>query len=495
MKRPGGALIPRLGGLDDADGIPVYRQVYRRLRAAIVGGALPQGARLPSTRQLAAELALSRNTVEVAFEQLRAEGFIERRVGAGSFVAMSRIDRPASVATRTRSSRPSGPALPLSQRGRLVSDAGARAGPAASRTFAPCVPGLRDFPVVLWNRVVARRARLGGGALLETGDPAGYRPLREATAEYLGAARGVQCDWRQVLIVGSTQQALDLVARLVLDPGDEAWIEEPGYLGARAALAAAGARLVPVPVDSEGIVVAEGAALSPRARLAYVTPSHQYPLGVTTTLARRVALLAWAERAGAWIVEDDYDSEFRYDGRPLAAVQGLDRSARVLYTGTFNKVMFPSLRLAYLVVPPALVEQVSAARAVTDGPVATLAQAALADFIGDGHFAAHIRQMRRLYQERRDVLRHELQQRLGSLLAIPRADAGLHLTAFLPRGRDDRPLSEAATRAGLDVPPLSRYYIGRPSRRGLVLNFAGAGADEIVAGVRALARAAVKVVR
>ena len=495
MKRPGGALVPRLAGLDDADGMPMYRQVYRRLRAAILGGALPHGTRLPSTRQLAAELDLSRNTVEVAFEQLRAEGFIERRVGAGSFVAMSRTDRPVAPAGRTRSARASESASLLSARGRLVAEAGTRAGQAASRTFAPCVPGLQDFPVALWNRVLAKRARLGGGALLETGDPAGYRPLREATAAYLGAVRGVQCDWRQVLIVGSTQQALDLVARLVLDPGDEAWIEEPGYLGARAALAAAGARLVPVPVDADGIVVEQGVALAPRARLAYVTPSHQYPLGVTTTLARRVALLAWAERAAAWIVEDDYDSEFRYAGRPLAAVQGLDRSGRVLYTGTFNKVMFPSLHVAYLVVPPGLAERVVAARAVTDGPVATLAQAALADFIGDGHFAAHIRQMRRLYEERRDVLRHELAQRLGTLLTVAHAEAGLHLAALLPRGVDDRPLSTAAAAAGLDVPPLSRYYLGRPSRRGLVLNFAGTARAEIIAGVRTLARVASKMDR
>jgi GntR family transcriptional regulator/MocR family aminotransferase len=329
--------------------------------------------------------------------------------------------------------------------------------------------------------------------LLDVGDPAGHRALREATAGYLGAARGVRCDWRQVLIVSSTQQALDLVARVVLDPGDEAWLEEPGYLGARAALTMAGARIVPVPVDAEGIVVEQGVALAPRARLAYVTPSHQYPLGVTATLARRMALLAWADRAAAWIVEDDYDSEFRYAGRPLASVQGLDRWGRVLYAGTFNKVMFPALRIGYLVVPPDLIEPMTAARAATDGPTATLAQAALADFIDDGHFGAHIRQMRRLYEERRDVLRRELDERMGDVLTVSHADTGLHLTAFLSRGRDDRPLAAAAAAAGLDVPPLSRYYIGRAGRRGLVLNFGGAGPAEIAAGVRALAGAARKV--
>ncbi|MFL5581564.1 MAG: PLP-dependent aminotransferase family protein, partial [Gemmatimonadaceae bacterium] len=297
----------------------------------------------------------------------------------------------------------------------------------------------------------------------------------------------VRCEWRQVVVLTSTQQAMDLVARLALDPGDAAWIEDPGYLGARAALRAAGAHAVPVPVDGEGLDVSAGEALAPRARLAYVTPSHQYPLGATLSLARRLQLLNWAGRAGAWILEDDYDSEFRFAGRPLAAVQGLDTEGRVLYAGTFNKVMFPSLRLAYLVVPPALVDAFVAARALSDGCPPALTQAALADFIEQGHFAAHVRRMRAIYQERRDALRESAERHLAGRLTVEATDTGMHAVGWLAPDANDVAVSNRAATLDLDVPPLSKYYLGPTRRPGLLLSYAVAAPGAIRRGVRRLA--------
>ena len=307
-------------------------------------------------------------------------------------------------------------------------------------------------------------------------------------ATYLGAARGVQCDWRQVVILTGAQQGIELASRLLIDPGDDVWHEEPGYLGARGAFLTAGANVVPIRVDADGLDVDAGIATAPDARLAYVTPSHQFPLGATMSLARRLALLAWADRANAWILEDDYDSEFRYDGRPIAAVQGLDAAGRVIYIGTFNKVMFPSLRLAYLVAPPDLVDAVVAARALGDGHPPVQSQAALTDFIADGHFGSHVRQMRALYQERRDVLIDALRARLGEAARLGPVEAGMHLTVTLPRGADDRALADSADAVGLAVDFLSRHYLSRPLTRGLLLGFTGSPAADLRRGVQALAR-------
>jgi GntR family transcriptional regulator/MocR family aminotransferase len=325
--------------------------------------------------------------------------------------------------------------------------------------------------------------------MLGYGDPAGYAPLRESIAAYLATARGVRCSAAQVVVLTSSQQALDLAARLLVDPGDGAWLEDPGYPGARAALLAAGARVVPVPVDGDGLDVADGVRRAGRARLAYVTPSHQYPTGATLSLERRLALLAWARRTGAWIVEDDYDSEFRYDGRPLAAIQGLEPGSRVVYVGTFTKVLFPSLRLAYVVLPAELVVPFVTARTLLDGHTATLPQAVLADFIAEGHFAAHLRRMRTLYRERRDVMVDAVRGRLDGALRLGPSDAGLHVTGHLDARADDRSAARRAARHGVETPPLSSFFLSARRSPGLVLGYAGLSPEAIRAGVRALAAA------
>jgi GntR family transcriptional regulator/MocR family aminotransferase len=342
-------------------GAPRYRQIYRQIRDAILERRLQAGERLPSSRTFAAESAIARKTVEEAYAQLEGEGYIVRRAGSGSFVA-----EIASVERKRGDVRLAGRRA-LSKRGRGIAATTACVEPTSVRAFAAGLPALDAFPIELWQRLVARHARRIDLSSLVYADPAGLPALREAIAAYLGHARGVRCDASQVVIVSSSQQALDLIARLTIDPDDEAWIENPSYPGARAALVASGAKLVPVRVDDDGLDVAHGIEQSARARVAYVTPSHQYPLGKTMSLERRLALLDWARRAEAWVVEDDYDSEFRYDGRPVPAIQGLDSAGRVIYVGTFTKVLYPSLRLAYLVLPSDLVQSFVNARTQIDG--------------------------------------------------------------------------------------------------------------------------------
>ena len=355
------------------------------------------------------------------------------------------------------------------------------------RPFDAGLAALDSFPLHTWNRLSSRRARLSGPSLIGYGDPAGYPPLREAVAAYLSASRGVSCVAEQVVILTSSQQALDLAARMLLDPGDAAWLEDPGYLGARSALRAAGAQVVPVPVDDQGLDVEAGRSRAASARLVYVTPSHQYPTGVTMSLERRLALLDWAGRAGAWVVEDDYDAEYRYEGRPIAAIQGLDPAGRVLYVGTFSKTLFPSIRLAYLVLPKGLVSAFVNARALMDGHTPQLPQAVLADFLVEGHFGAHLRKMRALYRERRDALVESVERRCGGRLRLGPADCGFHVAAYLPEGKRDVEIAHRAAGHGLALPPLSRYFLGR-ARHGFLLGFAGVTSAGIRQGAGAMRR-------
>jgi GntR family transcriptional regulator/MocR family aminotransferase len=478
--------------LDHTSPVPLYRQLYDALRGAILSGRLKAGARLPSTRVLARDFAISRNTAMNAYAQLLAEGYVEGAVGSGTYVARTLPDE----LLHARAS--AGQALPPTRPGRVLSRRGTLLGatrvppprfPGELKAFRPAVPALDAFPFELWARLVARRWRRPQRALLGYGDPAGYRPLREAIAAYLGAARAVRCEADQVIVVAGSQQALDLTARMLLDEADAAWIEDPGYLGARGALLGAGARLIPVPVDAEGLDIEAGKLRGPEARLIYVTPSHQYPYGVTMSLPRRLALLEWANRADAWVLEDDYDSEYRYAGRPLAALQGLDREGRVIYLGTFSKVLFPALRLGYLVVPPDLVEAFVAARALVDRHCPTLDQAALADFIADGHFARHIRRMRALYAERQAILVEAAQQELAGVLEVQPAESGMHVVGWLPAGVDDAEASHQAAAHGVEAPPLSSYSLEPLRRGGLLLGYTAVGEPEIREGVRRLAKA------
>ena len=500
-----------LVALDARSRDPLHRQVYDGLRGAILDRRLPAGARLPSTRALAADLGVARNTVALAFVQLRAEGYIAGRRGGGTRVRSATPDtllhvRPNAVRARRGAPVPPSPARApgsdtlLSFRGRALAAAGTPLVPRVATTAVPFrlgVPAIDAFPVKVWARLTARRWR-GGGVHLADAHPAGDPALRRAIASYVGNARGVRCTAEQVFVVAGTQQALDLVVRLLVDRGDAVWLENPGYPEARALFADAGARLVPVPVDSEGLDVAAGERAAPDARLAYVTPSHQFPLGAVLSAPRRLALLAWAQRASAWVVEDDYDSEFRYTGRPLPCLQGLDAErgahgagARVLYIGTFSKSLVPGFRLGYLVVPEQLVDGFRAARTAVDRHAPTIAQGVLADFIGEGHYARHVRRVRALYAERQEVLLDAARTELGGLLEMAPDVAGLHLVGWLPRGTDDVAAARAASATGVEVSPLSRYYLapGNDSRGALLLNYAGFEAKELRSGVTRLRQA------
>jgi len=466
-----------------ADGVPLHARVYRALRGHTLGGTLGPGARLPSARGLAADLGLSRNTVESAFLQLTAEGFVVRRIGSGTYVA----DTLPEAAPFRPGRRPGIAAAPLGlgRRGRRIAELGTTEIERDSQT-GPCASDVDGFPAATWNRILARQARRAGREALLPADSAGAPELRRAIAEHLALTRGVRAGPEQVVVVNGTQQAVDLVARLLLDPGAPAAIEEPCYPSAWAALVAAGARVRSLPVDGDGLRTDRLAMRCPPA-LVYVTPSHQYPLGVTMTLTRRLALLSWAAAARAWIVEDDYDSEFHYDGRPLAALQGLDRAGRTIYIGTFNKVLFPGIRLAYLVVPPGLAEAFAAGRRLLDGFSAPLAQLALAEFLARGHFAAHLRQARAVYAARRDVLLGQVARSWGDAVRVGPSATGLHLVALLPARSDDGRIARSAPKGGMGVAALSGYYRGGPGRPGLLLSFGSAAPDRIRHTVEALA--------
>jgi GntR family transcriptional regulator / MocR family aminotransferase len=487
---PNGLII-----LDRESQTPLYRQLYDCLRRAILKGQLAPGTRLQSSRETAGELKVSRNTVVNAYEQLLAEGYLEGQIGSGTYVSRALPEDLLNVKTPTRRcARARGGQTALSKRGRVIASFAASIPrvPELVRPFQTGVPALDAFPFDTWSKLLAKHWRKPEDALLGYGAPQGYAPLRRAVASYLGVARAVRCSPEQVVIVDGAQMAFDLAARVLLDPGDAVWVEEPGYPRARAVLAAAGARRVHVPVDAEGLDVSAGAALEPKARLVYVTPSHQFPLGMTMSLPRRLALLDWAGRAGAWVVEDDYDSEYRYEGRPLASLQGLDTEGRVVYVGTFSKVMFPSLRLGYLVAPPPLVDAFVAAREMAGRHSPSVEQAALTEFIEEGHFGRHIRRMRTLYGERQAALIRALRREADGLVEVEPSPAGMHLVAWLREGIDDGEVSREALARGVETCPMSAFYAGRTPRGGLELGYAAfseaqlrKGAAQLCAAVRA----------
>jgi len=444
---------------------PLHRQIYEEWRRGILSTRFAPGDRLPSTRDLAAMLGISRTTATAAYDQLMAEGYIESERGSGTFVSR---DLPDVHPRMTRAADDSSARSPvrLSKYGTRLEPASVRPTPAAGIIhLSNPVPDVADFPFPIWRRLLARQLRRVAPATLDYGSHgAGHDGLRQAIASYLARSRAVRCTPDQVVIVNGSQQALDVCARVLIDAGDDVAIEDPAYLGARQLFAAHGARLRPVPVLTDGLSVA---ALPGKARLVYVTPSHQFPLGVSMTLARRLELIAWARTRGAVIIEDDYDSEYRYDGAPLPALQGLTASVPVIYVGTFSNVMFPGLRLGYLVLPPDLVEPFTRAKWHADRHSATLEQAALADFIREGHLERHIRRMRRRYKRRREILVDALTRHFGRRVAILGDAAGMHLVV---RFASPRPFAQAR-RNGVEMTSTAPCYVGAPPPAEFLIRF------------------------
>ncbi|MFB6229984.1 MAG: PLP-dependent aminotransferase family protein [Salinibacter sp.] len=478
--------------LDSDAAVPLYRQLYRDLRQAILSSKLLSGMQLPATRSLAEKLDISRNTVLEAYDQLTAEGYLESRVGSGTYVAQELPEELLHVRgqshlhpSRDQASDGSSGASPLSARGELLTDielSSFRAD-AKPRPFRPGLPALDAFPIETWSQLTGRRWRSLPASMLGYRQSTGYPPLRKAISAYLQESRGVHCSPEQVIIVSGTQQAITLTAHVLLDPGDRAWIEDPGYPRAQGAFRWAGAQTVPVPLDEEGLSLHQARSTDGDARLAYVTPSHQYPLGMTMSLSRRLELLDWAERSDAWILEDDYDSEYRYEGRPIAALQGLDDAGRVIYVGSFSKVLFPALRLGYLVVPEALVESFAAAKSLVERCPPLAPQMVVTDFLEEGHFERHLRRMRTLYAERQSILIEALEAETGDQLDVSSDEAGLHLTVFLPNDLDDQAASAALRKREVVAPPLSFYSQRSLDRDGLVLGYAAVDEADIRAGV------------
>ena len=459
---------------------PLNRRLYQTLRSTILAGRLTAGTQLPSTRDLARDLDLSRNTVMSAVGQLAAEGYLTAQQGSGTYVSDTLPDqRPLSpmASAKLRQARPvDANPRELSQRGALLTHSSGSA-QFEVQPFAPGAIEFAEFPIQLWQKLQAKYWRSLDRDLLDYGQEGGYMPLRAAIAQYLTLSRSVRVAPEQVIITSGTQQSLDLAARLLTDHGDEAWVENPCYWGARRALEAGGLKLRPIDVDAEGIAPNE-ADWHSNPRLIYVTPSHQYPLGHVMSLQRRRALLKFAASRRCWIFEDDYDSEFRYTGRPFASLQGLDEHAQVLYSGTFSKVMYPGIRLGYLVVPSDLLPAFNTGLYDLYRPGQLMLQAALTDFITEGHLNTLIRRLRVTYQTRRDELARRIQQCLGERVRISGQDSGLHLCMVFDPARcgmvDDAAIAQAAEAQGMTVRPLSRYYLTEPPEGQGVLRRPGA---------------------
>lgn len=486
VKKSGGALLLSVE-LDHGSDKPLNTQLCVALRDLILSGGLRAGDRLPATRTVAKDLRVSRTTVIEAFARLQAEGLVESRTGAGTYVSRALEDHrpsPSAVAAR-HAAAPPPPRLSriMTHGAKLLLDRL----PHEGRAFTTALPAFDAFPMALWSRHVAKHWRARRDVVLGYGDPQGYMPLRRAIAAHLRANRAIPCEPEQVFIVNGAQHGFQLIARILLDPGDRLWFENPGAIGARNCFAAAGAELVPVPVDEEGLVVEEGLARAPWFRLAFVTPAHQQPLGSTMSLRRRLALLAAAEQADAWIVEDDYDGEFCYGGRPPPTLKSTDTAGRVIYVGTFSKTLFPALRLGYVLVPEGLVEVFDRlVRSFVTG-VPSNPQAVVADFMDEGHFAAHIRRMRKLYAERHAALLDAARQKLDGLLEVVPTDTGLHTVGLLPEGISETEVARRAWERKITVVPLQRFAIAPIDRSGLVLGFSGVGAAELRKGVDILA--------
>ena len=497
MPRPLRKAAPLGLVLDAASTTPLHRQIGEQVRRAILERRLAPGQRLPSSRLMASELEVARGTVLLAMDQLIAEGYVVAQAASGLSVANDLPDEMLTTPRRTLANPPAGDgAAPstLSRRARTVlRDAMPTLGfEEAPLAFPTGQPDREAFPFALWARLLEREWRRPSWAVAGALHPFGHAGLRAAIAAYLGAARGFTCTPESIVVTTGVRQSLSLLAWLVLDPDDAAWIEEPGFIGTREALALAGARAVPVPIDEQGFAVERALAADPEARLAVVAPAHHFPLGTMLGLQRRLELLSWAERHEGWIAEDDYDGEYRYAGRPLAPLRALDRSGRVAYLASFSKLLFPALRLSYVVLPESLVP--AAEKRMTAEPTrpSVLGQGALARFIADGHLATHLRRTRLLYAARQEALLAGLERHLARWLEGARDSGGMHLIArpveAIAPTFDDRAVCMAAANAGIALSPLSACYAGRRRHHGLILGYAGTPEQAIDSACATLAR-------
>ncbi len=489
VKQTGGALLLSIK-IDRHASHTIANQLYSAVRDLIHSGGLRPGERLPASRTLARDLEVSRTTVIDVFERLGSEGLVEARTGAGTFVSKAMLaTRPTpprlatsdSAATPIRKPRLSNT---LSQAAKGFVD---RLGHEV-KAFTTALPAFDAFPRAQWARIASAHWRSDHETSMAYADPCGYPRLREAIASHLMVNRGINCNWQQIFIVGGAQHAFHLIGSILLNPGQKVWFENPGAIGARNSLLACGAELVPVPVDEHGLIVQSGLDQAAHFRLAFVTPSHQQPLGSSMSLDRRFALLQAAEDANAYIIEDDYDGEFRYGGHPLPTLKSIDMTGRVIYVGTFSKTLFPALRIGFILAPPPLVDTFSHLSRVLLQGVSSSPQAIIAEFMHNGHFATHIRRMRKIYSERQQVLCQAGQQHLANLLDITPTDTGLHTIGRLPAHVNAEAVAQAAAQAGVVVMPISRYCVTPTKLNGLVLGFSGVKPPEIVAGVKTLAK-------
>ena len=449
---------------------PLYQQIFNTLQNAILKGQQAAGSRLPSSRELAARLGVSRQSVSLAYEQLVAEGYAHGIHGSGTFVC---DDLPETMKLPGKASTPARPPQKSKQ----------------LPVFTSGIPALDQFPKEIWIKLYTKHLRNDSNALSYFGHDQGYWPLRQAIAGYLNTHRGMNCDADQVLVLSGSQQGIELTSRCLLSEGDHAWIEDPSYSGTQRALKYCGIQACPIPVDHEGFQVETAIQTAPDAKLAIVTPSNQYPLGHTLSIARRLQLIQWANRSKRWILEDDYDSEFRYRGKPIQAMHSLDPEQRILYLGTFSKVMFTDLRIGYLVVPRNLIKTFTQARDTTTGNPPIALQATLANFINEGHFDRHIRRTRKLCQKRRDALVNSLAKHCSPFLETQSCDGGMHLVTYLKdQSLSDTALSQRALKSNLGLFPLSTLTATKNPRKGFILGFAAHSERTIQANIIKLAK-------
>ncbi len=488
VKRAGGSLLLSIR-VDHASAQPISTQLCIALREMILTGGFAAGDRLPATRTLARDLGLSRTTIIEVFSRLEAEGLIDSRIGSGAFVSAAvgaNRARPAKPGKPDQASAPPRLSNVMAQAVDRFNER--RRLPHVPRAFTTALPAFDVFPMAQWARLSAKFLRAGRNEVMGYGDPYGLPQLRRAVASHLRANRGVTCDPEQIFIVGGAQQAFHLIGSMLLNPGDKVWFENPGAIGASNSLIASGAELVPVPVDDDGLRVDEGLRLAPRFRLAFVTPSHQQPLGSIMSLERRLALLAAAGQAGAWVVEDDYDGEFFFGGRPPPTLKSADTTGLVIYVGTFSKSLFPALRLGYVLAPPGLVETFRTIMSRFVQGVPSHTQGVVASFIDEGHFAAHVRRMRHIYQERHAALIDAASRQLTGLLDVIPAHSGLHTVGYLRPGLNELQVSLDAEQQGLTVSPIGRFAIKPVALNGLVLGFGSVPPPAVEAGVGVLAQ-------